>query len=313
MGYAIPQCRLHPPRKRADMNLLKKLVATVMTFALWQQLAWAATADQHQAEYEQAASAAFKVMQAGPSAVKLTDQGTLNLPAGFSFIPQPEAASLMRAMGNTPDERLLGLVFPEDGGTWFATLKFDKAGYIKDDDAKEWNADELLTSIKEGTDAANEERKQRGFPELEILGWVEKPTYAASAHHLLWSIATKDKGASDNAEQGVNYNTYILGREGYLTLDMITDRNLIDGLKPTASKLLSAMTFETGKRYEDFNDTTDKVAEYGLAALVTGIAVKKLGLLAMAGVFFAKFAKLILLAVFGGFAAFKKFFKREKA
>ena len=39
--------------------------------------------------------------------------------------------------------------------------------------------------------------------------------------------------------------------------------------------------FNQGKRYGDFDSTTDKVAAYGLAALVAGVVVKKLGLLAL--------------------------------
>src|SRR5215470_472560 len=46
---------------------------------------------------------------------------------------------------------------------------------IKDDDAKEWNADELLQNLKDGTSESNKDRVARGFPELEVLGWVEKP------------------------------------------------------------------------------------------------------------------------------------------
>jgi uncharacterized membrane-anchored protein len=55
------------------------------------------------------------------------------------------------------------------------------------------------------------------------------------------------------------------------------------------------------------------VAEYGLAALVGGLAAKKLGMFALAAGFFAKFAKVILLAGAGLVAAFTKFFKRDKA
>ncbi|MBK7846575.1 MAG: DUF2167 domain-containing protein [Zoogloea sp.] len=53
------------------------------------------------------------------------------------------------------------------------------------------------------------------------------------------------------------------------------------------------------ERYADFNERTDKVAEYGLAALVGGIAAKKLGLLATLGVFLAKFWKIGALALVG--------------
>ena len=64
------------------------------------------------------------------------------------------------------------MIFPERTENWFMTARFDPSGYIKDDDAKEWNADDLLKSIQEGTEAGNEERKQRGIPEMEIVGWV---------------------------------------------------------------------------------------------------------------------------------------------
>jgi len=64
------------------------------------------------------------------------------------------------------------------------------------------------------------------------------------------------------------------------------------------------------KRYEDFNASTDKVAAFGLLALIGGVAAKKLGLLALAGVFLVKFAKVIIAACLGGFAVFRKFFRK---
>ncbi len=60
-------------------------------------------------------------------------------------------------------------------------------------------------------------------------------------------------------------------------------------------KLLSNFIYNPGRRYEDFVPGTDHVAEYGIAALVAGVAAKKLGILAVIGVFFAKFAKVILI------------------
>ena len=43
------------------------------------------------------------------------------------------------------------------------TVRFEKSGYVKDDDAKDWNADDLLKSLKEGTEASNDERRQRRY------------------------------------------------------------------------------------------------------------------------------------------------------
>lgn len=126
-------------------------------------------------------------------------------------------------------------------------------------------------------------------------------------------MSSRHKGAAADAPQGVNYNTYALGREGYFSLNLITALADLPAHKPAASTLLAALDYQPGKRYADFNASTDHVAEYGLAALVVGVAAKKLGILAIALAFVLKFAKvgLIAAAAFGG--TFVKFFKRRKA
>jgi uncharacterized membrane-anchored protein len=269
--------------------------------------------DQREAEADAAFAAAKQAQIAGPAEIKLRDQAVLKLPAGYVWIPEPAAAQLMRAMGNHPDERELGLVFPQsDDEHWLAVAEFESAGYVKDDDAKNWNVDDLFKSIQDGTAAGNEERRQRGFPELEVLGWVEKPAYDAGHHRLVWSISAKHKGSAANEPTSINYNTYALGREGYVTLDLISSSDRIEHDKGNATTLLSALDFNSGKRYADFDAKTDHVAEYGLAALVGGLAAKKLGMFALAAGLFAKFFKVIALAAAGAFGVFTKFFKGKK-
>ena len=73
------------------------------------------------------------------------------------------------------------------------------------------------------------------------------------------------------------------------------------------------MNYEDGKRYADFNPSTDKVAEYGLAALVVGVAAKKLGLIAIIAAFVAKFAKLFFIGALAFGGGIWKFFKRDKS
>lgn len=267
----------------------------------------------HQAAFEQATKAMQAAQVKGPAEIKLRDQATLKLPAGYVWVPEPAAGQFMKAVGNHPDERELGLIFPasEEQG-WMVVARYEDAGYIKDDDAKNWNVDDLFKSLKDGTDASNEERRKNGYPELEILGWIEKPNYGADTHRLVWSMSARVKGAPSDEPSSINYNTYALGREGYITLNLITGQPTIGQDKTHAQTLLAALNFNEGKRYADFNQSTDKVAEYGLAALVGGLAAKKLGMFALAAGFFAKFAKVILLAGAGAIAAFTKFFKRDK-
>jgi uncharacterized membrane-anchored protein len=218
----------------------------------------------------------------------------------------------LRVMGNRPGDDMLGLVMPLGEAEWFVVARNVKAGYIKDDDAKDWKADELLSSIKEGTEEMNKERRTRGIGEIDVIGWVQPPTYDPSTHRLLWSLSSKEKGAKDAGDAGINYNTYALGREGYISLNLVTSLNSIERDKSVVNGLLAALDFNDGKRYADFNASTDKVAEYGLAALVAGVAAKKLGLLAMIGVFLLKFWKVGLLALAGLGALAPKLFKRKK-
>ena len=250
----------------------------------------------------------------GPHKIDLGNQAILNLPEGFAYIPSQQAAVFMRALGNHVDNNsFYGLVFSNDI-SGFVSIEYANAGYIKDDDAKDWDADELLSNLQEGTKAGNKERSEKGIPPIEVLGWVEKPTYEAATHRLIWSAAIRDIGSNvPEKEQGVNYNTYLLGREGYLSLNLVTDRGTVEQEKPLAKTLLNAVTFNDGKKYSDFNASTDKIDEYGLAALIGGLAAKKLGLLALIGVTLLKFWKLGLIAVAAFGMGVKKMLFRKKA
>jgi uncharacterized membrane-anchored protein len=266
-----------------------------------------------QSEQPDPADAVWNVARAamlhGPQEVRLAGQGKLSLPEGFGFIPQKEGAAVLQAMGNSTDENFIGLIFPDTNAGWFATVDFDPAGYIEDGDAKDWDSDELLDSLKDGTKEGNKERRKLGITPIEVTKWVEVPAYDASQHRLVWSAEVRDIGGQE-PDPTINYNTYVLGREGYISLNLITSSSQIEKDKPTARQLLTGIQFNQGKRYTDFNEATDKVADYGLAALVGGLAIKKLGLLGTIGLLLAKFGKLILigLAAFGGILV--KFFRR---
>lgn len=267
------------------------------------------------AELQAAMAAARQVQVVGPADVTLKDQARLKLPKGYVWIPEPQAGRIMRAWGNQADEREIGLVFPTaDEQDWVIVAEYEPSGYIKDDDAQHWKVDEMLQNFREGTEAANAERRERGFPELEVVDWVERPSYDSATHRLIWSMSVRHKGeAGNDGASSINYNTYALGREGYVTLNMITTLDTIGQEKAYARQLIGAIDFNEGKRYADFNAGTDRVAEYGLAALVGGLAAKKLGFFALAAGLLAKFAKVIGLAVIGGGALVGKLFKRRKA
>src|SRR5258706_15960891 len=214
--------------------------------------------DAARAEFEAAAKAANKATIAGPADIKLIDQAVLKLPRGLSYIPAAEGGRLLAAMGNRIGDGLLGLVLSTaPGSDWFVVMRFAKSGYIKDDDAKDWKTDELLSGLKQGTEEANKERRARGISEIEVVGWVEAPKYDAAAHRLVWSLESKEKGAPVNTERGVNYNTYALGRDGYISMNLVTALKKIDAERPVAHQLLASLQYNGGKKYTDFNSATD--------------------------------------------------------
>jgi len=290
---------------------LSRLLALLLLSLLWLPGAMAQDSPQTpaQAEIDRTYVAAVKAATNGPADVALRELATIRLSDSYSFIPVAEASAFMRALGNTTNENFLGLIIPKQDPFWFVTVNYTDSGHIADEDAKTWNADDLLQSLKDGTEADNKTRAERGIPPFDVVGWAEKPAYDETTHRLVWSILARDRGTTTAAT--INYNTYALGRQGYFELNLVTGEDTIADDKKHASALLAALDYKLGQRYTDYNASTDRLAEFGLAALIGGAAAKKLGLFAVIGLALAKFWKVILIAVAVGGGVITKFFRRK--
>jgi uncharacterized membrane-anchored protein len=252
----------------------------------------------------------------GPATIELGQDLVLELPEKDLFLAPPDAARLLERGGTLHNENLLGLVVPmSDDDHWFVTIRYEPEGYVKDDDKVD--ADELLKALREGNEEANEERKQKGFAPLALDGWSDPPRYDKSPHHLIWGLKVSSEG-----EQSINYNTRVLGRRGWVAVNLVSDVATLERFKPEGRKVLDATKFKPGARYEDFDTKTDKVAEYGLVGLVLGGAglgaakLVKIGLIAkfwkvILGVIIAG-KKALILAAAAVVAFFKRIFGRKK-
>lgn len=276
--------------------------------------AWAASQPQTpEAEHEAFLTQLFAQTQTGQ--IQLGNEAVLQLPDNMQFLPKEQANQLAERFGNSVNQGRYGMIFPknldeDNAPNWWFDLNYEESGFIKDDDAKDWNADELLQNLRDGTEEQNKIRAEKGFDEIIVKDWIEKPNYDAQKHRLVWSVDVRDK-KQPNGDAAVNYNTYVLGRKGFISLMLVSDDKNITQDKLLAQDLLNRIEFKEGLRYSDFNPTTDKVAEYGLAALVGGMAAKKLGLFALIAAFLAKFGKFLVLAVVPIGMVFKKVFKRQ--
>jgi uncharacterized membrane-anchored protein len=241
-------------------------------------------------------------------------KAVLHLGDNYYFLPADEAKRvLVEAWGNPPQagEGVLGLVL-EKGSTifnetWGAVITYEETGHVADADAQKQDYAQVLKDRQEAVEASNATRKEQGYAPMHLVGWAQPPSYDPSNHSLIWAREIKIDGEPGS---GLNYDVRLLGRTGVLSMNMLASMNSIGDVRAAAQQLGKAATFEPGSAYADYNASTDKTAEYGLAGLVAGgaaVAVaSKLGLLG--GVL--AFGKWILIGLAAVGASVVGFFKK---
>ena len=240
----------------------------------------------------------------GPAKAPLEGVAHIDVPAGYSFIDGKGTRALMKALGEPSSGHELGLLSPTNRD-WSVIFEFSNVGYVKDDEKDKLEPDKLLESIKRGTAEANKERQRAGHSPLEIVGWEVPPKYDASTHNLEWAIRATSEGRPI-----LNYNTRLLGRKGVMEVVLIVEPEKLPDTLPVFRNLLAGYSFTSGQTYAEYRPG-DKVAKYGLAALVLGgtaVGAAKLGLLGPLLLFFKKAWKLVVIGIAAVAASFRKLF-----
>ncbi len=229
-----------------------------------------------QASSAPAASASVSPLnwKTGPREIALLDQATIKITQDYAYLEQDDARQFLRKLGNPNADDVTGL-FAGPGGNWLLVVRFNKSGYIQDDEELDWQLDELLDTLKKKVEQTNAIRKKNGVSETEIIGWIEKPGYDAKKHRLVWAVSARDKGAKETDFQSVNYNMYTLGKEGYFSFNLVTDLAQLEQNKKYASTLVSSVVFKDGKKYRDFKAGKDKVSVTTITELVSGGAAEE--------------------------------------
>ena len=240
--------------------------------------------------------------QNGPSVGTLGDTAQVKVPEGFLFAGANDTRVIMEANQNPVTGREMGFVAPA-GEDWFAVFEFDDVGYVKDDDKDSLDADALLESIKQGTDAGNKERMKRGWATMTIVGWEQPPRYNDLTHNLEWAIRAQSEGLPV-----VNHNTRLLGRGGVMEVTLVCDPATLNETLPKFKKMLEGFEFQSGHKYAEFR-AGDRTAAYGLTGLIVGggtAALVKTGA-------FKWIWKALVAAGIGVAALVKKLFSRRNA
>lgn len=226
----------------------------------------------------------------------------MNVPETFNYYsPEDAAAILVDLWGNPPDaaENMLGLLMPTqyspiDEGSWAVTMEYIADGYVSDEDAASIDYDELLRDMKTATNERNDALREAGYSGAELLGWAEAPHYDAATHKLYWAKELMFDGADAST---LNYDIRALGRRGILSMTFIASTAQLDEINALRDSVLAMAEFTPGNRYSDFDPSLDKVAAYGIGALVGGKLAAKAGLFGAALVLLKKFWFVILIGI----------------
>jgi len=240
---------------------------------------------------------------------------TLHVPDNFYYLDPTDSETVLVDMwGNLPGTGTdtLGMLVPKvsapyEDDAWGVTIEYENDGNVSDEDADAIDYDELLADMQSDTREASKERVAQGYETIELIGWASKPYYDKASHKLHWA---KELRFGDDELHTLNYNIRALGREGVLVLNFIAGMDQKETIDANLNSVLAMAEFNQGSRYEDFNPDLDKVAAYGIGALVAGKVAAKAGLFAAALIFLKKFGIFIVVG-FG--ALFKKLFGRKAA
>jgi uncharacterized membrane-anchored protein len=140
---------------------------------------------------------------------------------------------------------------------------------------------------------------------VELVGWAARPRYDKQTHKMYWA---KELRFADSDGNTLNYNLRVLGRGGVLNLNAVASMAALPQIETSVPEIVGLVNFTEGNRYADFKQGTDKVAAYGLAALVAGGVAAKAGFfkIILVGLLAAK--KFVIIAVIAVAAALKKMF-----
>jgi uncharacterized membrane-anchored protein len=192
---------------------------------------------------------------------RIGQQATVEIRTGSAFLNSADTRRFLELQQNLPrDDHYL---IAPDNLRWFAVFYFEPIGYVQDDE--KIDADDLLRTLQRQNESVLQERRNRGLPGFFLDGWHVPPHYDAQTKRLEWGTRLHN----DRAEVTINYMIKLLGRDGVMNALLVSEPASLDTNIREFKDLLTGLSFNAGRAYAEFR-SGDKIAEYGLAALIVG-------------------------------------------
>jgi uncharacterized membrane-anchored protein len=107
---------------------------------------------------------------------------------------------------------------------------------------------------------------------LELDGYVEPPVFDARANRMFLAPKLTAQATAAENDESVNFNVYVLGREGVVTLTMAAGFNTYPDLRRHMDQAYYGTQFVPGKRSADAVPG-DAAAEFPLEMIFGGQAI----------------------------------------
>lgn len=238
------------------------------------------------------------------------DVAKIIIPEGYKFLDRDQAQRVLSDIwGNPYDDSVMGLLLKEDESpvetSYAIEISYSEEGYIEDDDAQDMDYDDLLSEMQSDVKESNPERSKLGYGTVDLIGWATKPYYDQDNKKLYWA---KELLFEDEETSTLNYNIRVLGRKGFMNLNVIGDMDTLEDVENNLDPILGSVSFNTGYKYSEFDPDFDDVAAYGIGGLIAGKILAKAGFFAL----ILKFWKFIAIGGIALIAGVKKMFFGSK-
>lgn len=221
---------------------------------------------------------------------------------GWRWLGSEDASRVLTHWGNPVIQPPLGMVFPAENTAtngWGVLVRFEEDGWVEDDEADEIDCDALLAEMQANTLQESGDRVAAGYDSVALVGWADAPHYDANTHKLHWA---KDLQFGGEDTRTLNYDLRALARRGVLTMNAVAGMRDLEAVRSRMAGLVDRVEFQEGHGYDDFGPGMDRIAAYGIGALIAGKLSAKKGLLKvlfgllLAGKKFTVFAFVAVLA-----------------
>ncbi len=202
----------------------------------------------------------------GPVDIKLLDQGTLKLPAGYRYVPQRPKRGPQGKVDPTAPQTLGTILSLGDAPKWMMSVVFQSVGHAAPVQIGVMTEAEILENLK---NAATNGRL-RGSEPYVVKGLMEPPAYDAVAQRMRVAMRTSQTGLIDADGDIIDVTTYLFGRQGILSLKFLTSEKEFTARRQPADAVLAGLSFSVGNQGTDAVAGQDRVVEHPLQVIFGG-------------------------------------------